>query len=49
MAWLWIVPAGIALVGTAVVAGLARRSAEEMVGLRQELDNYRRLRSELRR
>jgi cytochrome c-type biogenesis protein CcmH/NrfF len=49
VAWLWIAPAGIALVGTAVLAGLARRAGEEMIGLRQELENYRRLRSDLRR
>ncbi|MHB8467246.1 MAG: hypothetical protein ACYDH6_17925 [Acidimicrobiales bacterium] len=40
MALLWIVPAGIALVGSAVLAGLVRRAAEEVGGLREQLDRW---------
>lgn len=40
----WIVPAALALVGGAVVAGLARRAAEEAAGLQRDLRRFGELR-----
>lgn len=47
MEFVWIVPAGMALVGAAVVAGLARRAAEEAAGLRRDLQRFGDLRPAL--
>jgi cytochrome c-type biogenesis protein CcmH/NrfF len=43
----WIIPAVIALVGGAVVAGLARRVVEELHGLRRDAMRFSDLRPAL--
>jgi cytochrome c-type biogenesis protein CcmH/NrfF len=40
VSWLWVIPAALALVGGAVLLGLARRAAEEVTGLRKDLGRF---------
>ncbi len=43
----WIIPAALAVIGLAVVVGLARRVADEAAGLRRELAEFSALRPAL--
>ncbi|GAC1312751.1 MAG: hypothetical protein NVSMB12_03320 [Acidimicrobiales bacterium] len=47
MSLIWIAPAVLALVGTVVLAAVARRAAEEAAGLRQAVARFGELRPAL--
>jgi hypothetical protein len=47
MHWLWLIPAVVAAVGLAVLAGLARRATEEAEGLRGSLSHLAELKPDV--